>query len=142
LPRIAGLLALGGAAVAIVSTWLPWETYPWATFWSPTNSTDLSTLHCCYYLVAGGALAATCGALLLLRAGRWTRLSQLFGVGAIAGGVLVVSVEVAAYSWINNFLAIAAGFSVVPAMGYGLYVGLAGGIASVLGGLLALVGRR
>ncbi len=138
---IAGLLALGGGLVAIASAWLPWVTYPWATLWSPTNSTDLSTLHCCYYLVAGGAIAAVCGTL-LLRAGRATRLAKLVGIGAMAGGALAIAVEVDAYSWINRFLTIAAGDSVVPAMGYGLYVGLAGGVASVIGGLLGLVGRR
>lgn len=142
LGRIAGLLALGGGLVAIASGWLPWVTYPWATLWSPTNSTDLSTLHCCYYLVAGGAIAAVCGALLLLRAGRGTRLPRLLGIGAIAGGALVIAVEVSAYSWINDFLNIAAGDSVVPAMGYGLYVGVAGGLAGAIGGLLALAGRR
>ena len=128
--------------LAIASGWLPWVTYPWATLWSPTNSTDLSTLHCCYYLVAGGAIAAVCGALLLLRAGRGTRLPRLLGIGAIAGGALVIAVEVSAYSWINDLLNIAAGDSVVPAMGYGLYVGVAGGLAGAIGGLLALAGRR
>jgi len=81
----------------------------------------------------GGGIAAACGLLLLLRVGRSTSLPMLLGIGAIAGGVLVVAVEAVAYGRINDTINLS--------IGYGLYVGIGAGVVGALGVLLGLFNR-
>jgi hypothetical protein len=137
---LAGLLALAGGAVAVASAWLPWATFM-DTSTKLIDATDTSRLECGYYLVAGGAIAAVCGLLLLLRTGN---LHMLLALGAIAGGALAVVVEVAAYNQVNqvNDLANLTGGSIGITYGIGLFVGIGGGVAGALGGLAGLVSRR
>jgi len=55
------------------------------------DATDMTILECGYYLLIGGGIAAACGLLLLLRLGNVPSLSVILGVGAIAGGALVIA---------------------------------------------------
>jgi hypothetical protein len=136
---LAGLLALAGGAAAVASAWLPWATFM-DTSTKLIDSTDTSRLECGYYLVAGGAIAAVCGLLLLMRTGSL----QLFGLGALAGGILVVVVEVMTYNQVNQFsdLANLYGGSAGISYGIGFYLGIGAGVVGALGGLAGLVSRR
>ncbi len=140
--QIAALLALAGGAVAIVSAWLPWLTGMGSDM-KPIDITDTSTLACGYYVLIGGAVAAACGLLLLMRFGRGTSMPMLFALGAIVGGALVIAAEYVAYGKVNDTINAMGGLAGEAgiAMGYGLYVGIGGGIAGAVGGLLALVNR-
>ena len=137
---LAGLLALAGGAAAVASAWLPW-----ATFMNEStkliDATDTSRLECGYYLVAGGAVAAVCGLLLLMRTGS---LQMLLGLGALAGGILVVVVEVMTYNQVNqvNDLANLYGGSGGVSYSIGLFLGIGAGVVGALGGLVGLVSRR
>jgi hypothetical protein len=131
---MAGLRALAGGLVAIASAWLPWINDSSGTFnLKPIDATDMSSLACGYYLLIGGGITAACGLLLLLRVGRSTSLPILLGIGAIAGGVLVVAVEAVAFGRINDTINLS--------IGYGLYVGIGAGVVGALGGLLGLFNR-
>jgi len=140
---IAGLIATAGGAVAIASAWLPWITDS-ATGYTATrmNMEDASfsafSMPPVSYMLIGGAIAAVCGVLLLLRVRSGTGLALLLGLGAIAGGALVVAVDVVAYGKINDTINGLSGY----AIGFGLYVGIGGGVVGALGGLLSLRGRR
>ena len=140
---VGGLLALAGGAVAIVSAWLPWISGMGASS-NAIDNTNMAILECGYYLLIGGAVAAVCGLLLLLRVGKGSGLSALLGLGAILGGALVLLVEVAAYVNINdeiNSLGIY-GYGSGISIGYGLYLGVCAGAVAALGGLLGMVNRR
>jgi hypothetical protein len=131
---MAGLRALLGGLVAIASAWLPW-IHDSSGLFSPRaiDATNMADLACGYYLLIGGGIAAACGLLLLLRVGRSTILPMLLGLGAIAGGVLVVAVEVAAWGKTNG--------AVNLSISYGLYVGIGAGVVGALGGLIGLGNR-
>jgi hypothetical protein len=101
---------------------------------------DFSDLANGYYLLAGGVIAALAGLALLLRLA--PRMAPLLAILAIAGGGLAIGVEISAYNRINPLLlTYGYGFSGGLTLGYGLYVGIGGGAAAVLGGLVALVRR-
>jgi hypothetical protein len=138
---IAGLVALVGGAVAVAAAWLPWATSSGTSLMTPMDQTDLSDLACGYYIVAGGAIAAVCGLLLLMRMAGNPNLPRLLALGAIAGGILVVAAEVTAYGRLNDSFG-AFGSAYGFAIGYGVYVGIAAGVVAALGGLLSLAGRR
>jgi hypothetical protein len=95
-----------------------------------------------YYLVAAGALAAVCGLLMVLGMATSPGARQLLAIGAIAGGLGACAVEVAAYMKVNDSLNLAnsSGFgsALGVAMGWGIYVGIAGGAVAALGGLMGL----
>jgi hypothetical protein len=140
---VGGLLALTGALVAVASAWLPWlmlSSEPFnADFWArPLDSTDAGELANGNYLIAVGAFAAVCGLLLMLRLGRSPGLRMLLALGALAGGAGVLVVEASAYQKLSDAVG---GLGVAQAMGWGLYVGAAGGVLALAGGVLALVSR-
>jgi hypothetical protein len=105
------------------------------------DATDASRLECGYYLVAGGAIAAVCGLLLLMRTGG---MQMLLGLGALAGGILIVVVEVMTYNQVNQLsdLANLSGGSSGIGYGIGFYVGIGAGVVGALGGLAGLLSRR
>lgn len=137
---LAGLLALAGGAAAVASAWLPWATFM-NTSTKLIDATDASRLECGYYLVAGGAIAAVCGLLLLMRTGG---MQMLLGLGALAGGILIVVVEVMTYNQVNQLsdLANLSGGSSGIGYGIGFYVGIGAGVVGALGGLAGLLSRR
>jgi hypothetical protein len=101
------------------------------------DATQLSDLACGYYLLAGGIIAAAAGLLLLMKLA--PSLRSLLALSAIVGGALVIGVEIAAFNRINPLLSTYGyGFADGLSLGYGLYVGVAGGVAAVLGGLATL----
>jgi hypothetical protein len=101
---------------------------------------DFSDLANGYYLLAGGVVAAVAGLALLLKLA--PKIAPLLAILAIAGGGLAIGVEISAYNRINPLLSTYGyGFSGGLTIGYGLYVGIAGGVVAVLGGLAALVRR-
>jgi hypothetical protein len=141
-----GFLAFAGGVVAIASAWLPWltdsGTVTGTSHWGrPIEATgaDLGLANG-DYLIAAGAVAAACGLLLLLRVARGSG-SRLLGLGAIAGGIGVVVVEISAYSKMTDLVkAVRAilGTEAGTAVGWGIYVGAAAAAVAILGGLLAL----
>jgi hypothetical protein len=141
--RIGALLALGGGGVALVSAWLPWLSGG-GVHGNAIDFNDASIMECGYYLLLGGAIAAVCGLLLLLRVGKGSAPSSLLALGAMVGGILVVAVEVLAYGKVNDLInaygTYLPGYGV--SIGYGLYVGLVAGIVAALGGVVALLNRR
>jgi len=140
---IGGVLALAGGAVAIVAAWLPWMTGSGASV-NAMDATDMTILECGYYLLIGGGIAAACGLLLLLRLGNVPSLSVILGVGAIAGGALVIAVEVLSFGKLNDAINAfnAYGYaSGAPSLGFGLWVGIGAGVVAALGGVMSL-GRR
>jgi hypothetical protein len=91
-----------------------------------------------YYLLGGGIVAAVAGLALLLKLA--PNMATLLAILAIAGGGLAIGVEIAAYNHLNPMLSTYGyGFSGGLTIGYGLYVGIGGGVAAVLGGLAALL---
>ncbi len=129
-----GSLALAGGILAIATGWLPWETLgPLALNPMDSDVTSRSSdLANGYYLVGAAALAAICGLILFLANPRTSTFGVLLGIGAILGGALVLAVEAKAYS--NMSPDVSAGAS----LGYGLYLGIAGGALAIVGGLLAV----
>ena len=105
------------------------------------DATDASRLECGYYLVAGGAVAAVCGLLLFMRTGS---MQTLLGLGALAGGILVVVVEVMTYNQISQVsdLANLYGGSGGLSYGIGFFLGAGAGVAAALGGLAGMANRR
>jgi hypothetical protein len=128
---------------AIVSAWLPWISSSGQSA-IPMDATDMSDLACGYYLLIGGGVAAACGLLLLLRIVSGPSMPVLFGIGAIAGGILVVAAEVVAYGHVSDVINLSNSFGADSgvAIGFGLYVGIGAGVAAALGGLLAMANRR
>jgi hypothetical protein len=108
---------------------------------TPMDQTDMSDLACGYYLVIGGAIAAACGLLLLMRIATNPSLPMLLSLGAIVGGGVAVAVEFVAYGRLNDSISLYGSNSGVS-LGYGLYIGAAAGVAAAVGGLMALAGRR
>jgi len=139
---IGGLLALAGGAVAVVSAWLPWMTGGGESI-NAMDATNMAILECGYYLLIGGGIAAACGLLLLLRIGNAPSLPLLLGLGAIAGGALVVAVEVLAFGKLNDAITAYStfGYEGVASLGFGLWIGMGAGVVSALGGVMSL-GRR
>jgi len=133
------LLALAGGAVAAGSVALPWLTTGSASFMTPMDATkDFGDLANGYYLLAGGIVAAVAGLALLIRLA--PNMAPLLAILAIAGGGLAIGVEIAAYNRINPMLSTYGySFSGGLTIGYGLYVGIGGGVVAVLGGLAALM---
>lgn len=87
-----------------------------------------------YYLLAGGIVAAVAGLALLLKLA--PKMAPLLAILAIAGGAAVIGVEIAAYDHVGREILTRSGGL---AIGYGLYVGIGGGVVAVLGGLAALL---
>jgi hypothetical protein len=139
---IGGVLALAGGAVAIVSAWLPWMTGAGASM-NAMDATDMTILECGYYLLIGGGIAAACGLLLLLRVGNVPSLPLLLGLGAIAGGALVIAVEALSYGKLNDAVtaANAYGYGTSISLGFGLWVGIGAGVVAALGGVMSLSRR-
>jgi hypothetical protein len=137
-----GLLALVGGAVPIVAAWLPWMTGGGQSI-NAMDATDMAILECGYYLLIGGGIAAACGLLVFLRLGNVPNLSVLLGLGALAGGALVVAVEVLAFGKLNDAINAYSilGYSGAVSLGFGLWVGMGAGVLAALGGLMTL-GRR
>jgi MFS family permease len=143
---MAGLLALVGGAVAIGSAWLPWMIIggEWAKGIDATQS-DMGLANG-NYLVAAGAVAAVCGLLLVLGIARSPSMKLLLGLGAIAGGIGVCVIEAAAYMKVNDTISLynstgGLGSMMGVSIGWGIYVGAAGGAVAALGGLLALAAK-
>ena len=91
-----------------------------------------------YYLLAGGIVAAVAGLALLLKLA--PKMAPLLAILAIAGGAAVIVVEIAAYDHVGRLIpTYGYGLSSGLAIGYGLYVGIGGGVVAVLGGLAALM---
>jgi hypothetical protein len=137
------LLALAGGAVAVGSAWLPWMTLGSEWFRGIDLTSADGGLANGYYLVAAGALAAACGLIMVLGMATSPGARQLLAIGAIAGGIGACAVEAAAYMKVNDSLNLASsigasGGAVGMAMGWGIYVGVAGGAVAVLGGLMGL----
>jgi hypothetical protein len=102
------------------------------------KTTDFGDLANGYYLLGGGIVAAVAGLALLLKLA--PKMAPLLAILAIAGGGLAIGVEIAAYNYVNPMLSsYGSSFSGGLAIGYGLYVGIGGGVAAVLGGLAALL---
>jgi hypothetical protein len=135
------LLALAGGVVAAGSAWLPWMTVgnDWYNGIDAPSDWGLANGS---FLVAAGALAAVCGLLLVLGLVTSPGTRQLLAIGAIAGGLGACAVEVAAYMKVNDYLNLAnsSGFgsSFGAAIGWGIYVGIAGGAVAAVGGLMGL----
>jgi hypothetical protein len=91
-----------------------------------------------YYLLAAGIVAAFAGLTLLILARIKVAqgLRPLLAIPAVAAGAAAIVVEVSAYNHIGKLIPT---FTGDLAIGYGLYVGIAGGIAAILGGLAALM---
>jgi hypothetical protein len=140
---IAALLALAGGAVAIASAWLPWITNS-TTGFSATRmdmedaSYSVFSLPPVYYLLLGGAIAAICGAAVLLHVGKGRGQDLILALGAIVGGALAIAVDAVAYGKVNDTINGLSGY----AIGYGLYLGIAAGVVGALGGAMALRARR
>jgi len=141
---LAALLALAGGAAAVGSAWLPWAVSGTGdSFFKPIEVTqDTGDLANGYYLIAAGAVAAACGLLLLLGLAKTASARMLLSLGAIGGGVVVAAVEWTAYGHINPLVTTNATGPYAVSLGYGLYVGAAGGVAAAVGGLLGLVSKR
>jgi hypothetical protein len=139
---IGGILALAGGAVAIVAAWLPWMTGSGVSV-NAMDATNMAILECGYYLLIGGGIAAACGLLLLLRLGNTPSLPMLLGLGAIAGGALVIAVEVLSFGRLNDAVNAfnAYGYGSGASLGFGLWVGIGAGVVAALGGVMSL-GRR
>ena len=137
---IGGLLAAAGGGAAVASAWLAWEATksgdalikPMDVGFDSKNLTELATGP---YLIAAGALAAVCGLLLLIGIARTRGLRGLLAVGAALGGVAVLAVEYTAYGHVNDSVN---AFGAFAAIGIGLYIGAAGGVAALVGAVLAL----
>ena len=135
---LAGLLALIGGAVAVGSAWLPWymassDPMQTAAWGRPIDLTkELATLANGYYLIGAGALAAVCGLLLIIGAGRSPGARMLLGLGALAGAVGVGAIEFSAYGKVNDN-----GLT----YGFGLFVGVGAAVFAGLGGLVGLTSR-
>ncbi len=140
---IATLLVLLGGTVAIASNWLPFATALGVST-NLADATDASTLACGYYLLAGGGLVALCG-LLLFRGDRTQAGGRVLpGLGAIAGGILILAVELTSYGQVKDIMDAMGAFGGTAGLtfGVGLYLGAVAGATGALGGLLALAGRR
>jgi hypothetical protein len=106
---------------------------------NPMDATkDFGVLANGYYLLGGGIVAAVAGLALLLKLA--PNMGPLLAILAIAGGGLAIGVEIDVYNKISPMLNdYGYGFSSGLAIGYGLYVGIGGGVVAVLGGLAALL---
>jgi hypothetical protein len=103
---------------------------------NPMDATkDFGILANGYYLLGGGIVAAVAGLALLLKLA--PNMGPLLAILAIAGGGLAIGVEIDAYNKISP--QINTTFSSGLAIGYGVYVGIGGGVVAVLGGLAALL---
>lgn len=134
------LLALIGGAVAIGSAWLPWLVVgdmSKAGIDATTSDLGLANGN---YLIAAGAVTAACGLLMVLGLARSPGMKQLLVLGAIAGAIGVCVVEAAAYMKMNEYVTNIGSFANVS-IGFGIYVGAAGGVIAGLGGLLALTAK-
>jgi hypothetical protein len=139
---LAGLIALIGGVAAVGSAWLPWTaTSSGDALLRPIQVTaSMSDLANGYYLVGAGAVAAVVGLLLLVGLGRAAGARMLFGLVAIIAGVALLAVTYTAYGHVNDQITYF-GASQVK-LGNAIYAGAAGGIAAIVGGLLALIARR
>jgi hypothetical protein len=110
-----------------------------AAFRTPMDMTvDYNVADNGYYLLAGGIVAAVAGLALLLKLA--PKMAPLLAILAIAGGATVIGVEIAAYNHVGRLIpTYGYGLNGGLSVGYGLYVGIGGGVAAVLGGLAALL---
>jgi hypothetical protein len=128
--------------VAVASVWLPWAASGGATL-NPIDempalsdlTKDPTNLVNGYYLLGAGIAAAVLGLLLLLKL--VPKLRPLVAVVAIAAGVLVIGIEISTYNKVTDVINTNPSWSI----GYGIYVGVGGGVAAMLGGLAALLRR-
>jgi hypothetical protein len=140
---LAALLAVGGGAVAVGSAWLPWAvTSNGDALIKPIEVTSTADLANAYYLIAAGAVAAACGLLLLLGLARTAGARTLLSLGAIAGGAVVLVVEFIAMDDVNKVMNQGQAFGFAVSFGMALYLGAAGGVAAVVGGVLGLTSKR
>ncbi len=113
---------------------MPWITLGGSPFRTPLDmNIDFSIPDNGYYLLAAGIVAALAGLALLLKLAPQAR--PLLEILAVAAGVAVIVVEVSAYNHVGKIIPTRTGDL---AIGYGIYVGIAGGVAAILGGLAAL----
>ena len=84
-------------------------------------------------------MAAVAGLVLLLKL--MPDLSLILALAAVAAGAVVLGVEYKAYDEASRSVTYLGSGSGVT-VGMGLYVGVGGGIAAIIGGLLGLVGKR
>ncbi len=161
--RLGGFLALAGGAAAAGSAWLPslvigdevmkqdnwlkpwdkWADIPWSMAGS-SSAGDWSFTHPSgHILVVAGVIAAVCGLVLMSGMARAIPARLLLALVAVAGAVAVLAMEYAAYGAMSDMIDAAnkSTFSPLITMGFGLYVGAAGGAAAILGSLIALSGK-
>jgi hypothetical protein len=135
------LLALLGGVGAIGSAWLPWLTMG-DNWWKGIDATSSDGgLANGYFLIAAGAVAAVCGLLLVLGLATSPSTRQLLALGAIAGGIGVCAVELAAYMKASDTINANGGTALGIAVGWGIYAGAGAGVVAALGGLLCLMAR-
>jgi hypothetical protein len=158
--KIGGLLALVGGAAAALSAWLPslivgddlMKTDNWYSPWDKWSQIQSSVSGTGYWdftypnghiLVVAGAVAAVCGLLLFSGLVRPIPARFLLALVAIAGAVAVLAMEYSVYGTISSDIDAANAIASAPltTMGFGLYIGVAGGAAAILGSLVALSGR-
>jgi uncharacterized oligopeptide transporter (OPT) family protein len=63
-------------------------------------------------------------------------------LGAIAGGAVVLAVEFVAMDDVNKVVNQGQAFGFAVSIGMALYLGAAGGVAAVIGGVLGLTSKR
>jgi hypothetical protein len=151
--RFGGLLVLLGGLAAAASAFLPMliigdsMTNPdnWVTLWHP-ESWDLSvfTEPNGAYLLGAGLVAALCGLLLFVGMVRGIPARFLLALAAVAAAVIILAFHYADYGRASALVdqAGASPFADLTTMGFGLYVGIAGGVAIILGSLTALASRK
>lgn len=159
-----GLLALVGGAVAAGSAWLPsavvgeglmnqdnwlrpwdkWIQMQWSPAITPGAYGDWDPTHPSgHLLVVAGVVVALCGLVLMLGMARAIPARFLLALGAVGGAVFVLAMEYAAYGFVVDAIDSAnlLGSPDLITMGFGLYLGVAGAAAAIVGSLVALAGR-
>ena len=141
---LGGVVALIGGAVAVASAWLPWAATPGGdSLYRPVEMTgSMTDIANGYYLIAAGVIAAVAGALLLAGLARTANLRSILAVAVVLAGIAVLAVEFGAYGHVNQMITDNVGGAGFVKMGIALWVGAAGGVAAIAGGVLGLVLKR
>jgi hypothetical protein len=150
--KLGGLLALAGGIAAAASSFLPfvvrgddlmnmdnWDRLWDYGDWDPATLTSANGK----YLVAAGVVAALAGLLLASGRGRAIPIRFLAALVGVSAAVVVLAFSYEAYGSASTALDLAGTMPNAPltTMGFGLYAGFGGGVAVILGCLVALAGR-
>jgi hypothetical protein len=151
--KLGGVLTLLGGLAAIAAAFLPWlivgddlmKMDNWKKLvdygsWDPGTLTHPNG----DYLAVAGAAAAVCGLLLALGLARALSFRFLVTLVAVAAGVVVLAFMYETYGAASDSLSLAGSNPLSPltTMGFAIYVGAAGGLAVILGSLIALATRE